>query len=214
MHYGRVSRKWRDNDGAALVELELWSEGSGGRSCVRGNAIIQLPTPLVGRSTNETGRSSPTPRRLTRTPGLQHRPTVNRQPSGRHTRRIPRRRHSSCGNIMIVVGIVSSPSARIRARSSYSFGGPDAMSKSAPSWTCGNKWVTGARMPAEPSSVAVISRTPSGSRCDGYNIHAFSAPAISVTRTPCSAVSRIRAMSAPMPPPCAMNATCLARDQS
>ena len=44
MHYGRVSRKWRDDDGTALVELELWSEGSGGRPCVRGSAIVQLPT--------------------------------------------------------------------------------------------------------------------------------------------------------------------------
>ena len=54
MHYGRVARTWRevgdgaaDDDGssaAALVELELWSEGSGGRPCVRGSAIVQLPT--------------------------------------------------------------------------------------------------------------------------------------------------------------------------
>ena len=31
-HYGRVTRTWRDEDGAALVELELWSEGSGGQA--------------------------------------------------------------------------------------------------------------------------------------------------------------------------------------
>ena len=43
MHYGRVMRKWREDDGKALVELELWSEGSGGRPCVRGSAIVQLP---------------------------------------------------------------------------------------------------------------------------------------------------------------------------
>ena len=43
MHYGRVARTWRDDDGAALVELELRSEGSGGRPCVRGSATVQLP---------------------------------------------------------------------------------------------------------------------------------------------------------------------------
>ncbi len=42
-HYGRVTRTWRDEDGAPLVELALWSEGSGGRPCVRGSAIVQLP---------------------------------------------------------------------------------------------------------------------------------------------------------------------------
>ncbi len=45
MHYGRITRKRRDDDdaGAPLIELELWSEGSGGRPCVRGSAIVQLP---------------------------------------------------------------------------------------------------------------------------------------------------------------------------
>ena len=42
-HYGRVTSKWLDHDGSALVELELRSEGSGGRPCVRGSAIVQLP---------------------------------------------------------------------------------------------------------------------------------------------------------------------------
>ena len=43
MHYGRVTRKWRDDDGAALVQLELWSEGTSGRPCVRGSAVVELP---------------------------------------------------------------------------------------------------------------------------------------------------------------------------
>jgi len=43
MHHGRVTRKWRDEDDTALVELELRSEGSGGRPCVRGSATVQLP---------------------------------------------------------------------------------------------------------------------------------------------------------------------------
>ena len=42
-HYGRVTRTWRDEDGAPLVELALWSEGSGARPCVRGSCIVQLP---------------------------------------------------------------------------------------------------------------------------------------------------------------------------
>ncbi len=44
MHYGRVTRKWRDEDESPLIELELWSEGSARRPCVRGSAIVQLPT--------------------------------------------------------------------------------------------------------------------------------------------------------------------------
>ncbi len=44
IHHGRVARVWReDDDDAGLVELELWSEGSGGRPCVRGAATIALP---------------------------------------------------------------------------------------------------------------------------------------------------------------------------
>ena len=43
MHYGRVLRVRRDDDGAGLIELEIWSEGSNGRPCVRGSATVQLP---------------------------------------------------------------------------------------------------------------------------------------------------------------------------
>ena len=42
-HHGRVTRVRRDDDGAGLVDLELWSEGSHGRPCVRGAATVQLP---------------------------------------------------------------------------------------------------------------------------------------------------------------------------
>ena len=45
IHYGRVLRRWTENEDATtgLVELELWSEGSGGRLCLRGSATIELP---------------------------------------------------------------------------------------------------------------------------------------------------------------------------
>ncbi len=42
-HYGRITQIRRDDDGAGLVELDLWSEGSASRPCVRGSATVELP---------------------------------------------------------------------------------------------------------------------------------------------------------------------------
>ena len=41
-HFGTVTRRWRDDDGRGLVELELRSESAGGRLCLRGAATVEL----------------------------------------------------------------------------------------------------------------------------------------------------------------------------
>ncbi|MDA1096465.1 MAG: MaoC family dehydratase N-terminal domain-containing protein, partial [Chloroflexi bacterium] len=41
-HLGKVTRRWRDDDGRGLVELELRAEGAGGRLCLRGAATVEL----------------------------------------------------------------------------------------------------------------------------------------------------------------------------